>query len=550
MNRLAIPTAVVALFGLRAAMAFEGCFIGNQPYAAIHRLADGTPDPRPIIDFYFDDEFTTSAELNGLSAADAEELVKQVLVGLQSEAGAPLFFRFAGYSPPAPSYQGRPQIVFSAVDDPVDCGSLDAVACAQPSAPSPEMLWGKVWLIRNGADLRDLFRGTVAHEVLHTLRLEHPYDPSCALQWRDDESVLGTPWYSGLTMGDKRNLRTAYGYSEQSVRRRQSQPFGTWGWSAPTSLTEEVVLSPPRASNGRSRNHGVAYAVRAWGDSGRPYVRIYEDPVWLAPEAVTGWSTYHSPDLAWGTYGGESRWAVAILANDYREALGPDLVVAERTEGSTTWSQSARLDLNLKTPWVAVTHDPMSGRWIVAYLTLQDEVTVRALTPGSLTWHTPVVVGAGWRFYRGVDIACSERHNSTTGANCLVSGIGTPDLPDGPGRGTGGVTNIWFRLSGTTPVVVATSSAFPLRADVPPQLVANPIAGANPQFLLGYTRSVTLDDWRKLHFRSLSENDVFWGGWLSTYTAGSADRQYLPFSPGTHVFGGTAYNDLHYSLDF
>lgn len=296
----------------------------------------------------------------------------------------------------------------------------------------------------------------------------------------------------------------------------------------------------------------MAFAVRAWGDAGRPYARVYEDPQWRAAEAVTGWSTYHSPDLAWANSSGANRWAVAMLVNDYREAFGPDLVVAERVEGATTWNESARLDVNLRTPWASITHDPMSGQWIVAHLDNVDfKVVVRVLAPGSLTWQSSAIFGDGWSFYRGLDIACSERNNTATGANCLIVAVGNPtdmngNLVPGPGR----VVNLWFRVAGVVPSLEALDpGSYPLRADLPPQLAANPVAGANPQFLVSYTRSIAPDDWRHAHHRVLSDAQPFWGAWLSAYSAASADRQYLPFSLGTHIFGGMSYLDLHYSLD-
>jgi hypothetical protein len=534
------------------AFAFEGCFIGNQPYAALDRLPDGSPNPRPIVDFYFDDEFTGSANLNGMSAEVAEEVVKQALVGFQSEAGAPIFFRFAGYSPPAPSLAGRPMVVFTAADEVEDaCESLDAVVCASWTPAVPEMLWGKVWFIRNGPPMGDLSRGIVLHEVLHTLRMDHPDEPPCAAQWSDDKSVLGSLYFQGLTMGDKRNIRTAYGYSEQTVRWRQSQPFGAWTWSAPTSLVTELALGPPRASNGRGRNHGVAYPVRAWGAAGRPWVRLYEDPVWLAPERVTeDLSTYHSPDLAWGDNGNIRRWAVVVPTNDYREAWGPDLVVAEREEGTTTWNQSTVLNVNLRTPWAAIAHDPISGKWVIVHLDngSTGSAVVRVVTPGALSWHGGITMGGPWRFYRGLDVACSERINTSTGGNCLIVGIGSNEGVDYPGPGQ--IVNQWFRVSGTTPISVGNASSFSIRADLPPQIAANPIGNSDPQFLISYTRSDSIDGWRKVHFRTLSDNAPFWGGLESTYTAANDDRQYLPFSVGTHVFGGIGYHDLLYSLDY
>jgi hypothetical protein len=308
----------------------------------------------------------------------------------------------------------------------------------------------------------------------------------------EDETVIAGPGdllYQGPSAADVRALRSAYGDRAYPVAGSHTNGFDTdISWSeTPVQIQTEQGAIGPAATFDTDQNapgwvHPIRHALARWAGEVRATLYMEDLPTdrWQV-QRVSDARIYHSPVIARSRGVMPNCWLVGMWVGDTRTSAGKSLYFRQKIAGETDWHWGGTLDLDVtRVDGLGLTFDPLTQRFVVAYINDDFQVEVRTRMLASTTWSEPVSTGFEAPVWSGGDIACSPVDDDR--GNCMLVGL-TADASD-PG------IQAWlFRID---PAGDAVFDADPVsmgpwntRRATTPTITSNP-QDDDPQFILGY----------------------------------------------------------------
>jgi hypothetical protein len=588
-----LAAALALMLGHNAAHALEGCYVGDTPHNG------GTYDSIrynvefPILDIYiaaevFDLEYPYLLDPD-VALAEIRRWVQEI----QPQLGASFRIRYRGSTSTLGccSYASRnnagcgnfttPTLIISVA------GGSEATGGSQQT-PNGDMFCGEInipdltpsvcnyttfpftgcangftcasGLCREAARLRK-FRFSLWHELMHVLRYEHQDDAMCASAWQNDASVVLKTWGSNdiferPTMADIRNTRSAYGTAKHDAVRRLANGLTSDAWGSEYVIEANTAISEVAATDGNTHAEGYAFLARnGSGLDGRVRAVVYESGSWAAYWPSI-YETYHRPAIARSRDQATNLWLVGFWEGETREAPeAKTLYFRQKEFGSSSWVAGGSLSVGSDgrlNDGLGLGYDPISDRFLVAWLTDDFKIAVASRTVASITWSSAYESTGSQRYWGDLDVACSPSNVSEIDANCMVT-----TFSKGSAIEYSLAETRWFTVTGGGAITFKSTATLLLTPEEalhssPVMTAANPNA-SDPRAVIGYAINV-LDG-------SDSREDQFWQAELVVDPEASFPIFWSTLEPtddtgefwfrgpglGAHIYSSSVYKQLAYA---
>ena len=217
---------------------------------------------------------------------------------------------------------------------------------------------------------------------------------------------------------------------------------------------------------------------------------------------------------------------VGYLYNDSLTTNVKDLLFSEKDLGTNGWTQSS-LNVDTTQSGMALAFDPITRRFVVAYLDSDHEIVIRSRALAGGSWTAEARVGnPPANAYDSIDIACSAWAN-TTDDNCMLVYISA--------NSSTSVRTVAFEIPGPSfAPVFQTNINRGYYGFVKPRVVARQ-QNFDPKFFFAFSQLGST-----IYTRSQDRNTTTWSS--ETPNSSPGDDWFRPAALGTY---GTASDILN-----